>query len=83
LSTVIGIGGNIVEIINSISFIRLRSYIATRAIYKAVIYSISQKDRATTDYFLDFQIIEFSALTNTYPVIEWLVKESPVQSESE
>jgi hypothetical protein len=70
LLIVIGIGGNIIEVMNFISSIRLRSHIATRAIYEAAIYSASQKDRATTDYFLDFQMIGFPALINIYPVME-------------
>jgi hypothetical protein len=46
------------------------SHIATRAIYEAAMYSVSQIDRATIDYFLNFQIIESPALINIYPVME-------------
>jgi hypothetical protein len=70
LSTAIGISGGIAEIMNLILFIKLRNHIATRTIYEAAIYSASQKNRVTIDYFLNFQMIEFPALINIYPVIE-------------
>jgi hypothetical protein len=69
--------------VSPISSIRLRSHVVTRAIYEVAMYSVSQIDRATTDYFLDLQIIRSSAFINIYPVVKWLVNESPVQSESE
>jgi hypothetical protein len=55
---------------NSISFIKLRSHVATRVVYEAAIYSASQENRITIDYFLDFQMIESPTLINIYPVIE-------------
>jgi hypothetical protein len=64
--------------VNSTLSIKLRSHVVTRAVYEAAMYSASQENKVTIDYFLDPQMIEFSALINIYPVMEWLVKKSLV-----
>ncbi|MCI49126.1 hypothetical protein A2U01_0070369, partial [Trifolium medium] len=65
-----------------ISSIKFTSQMAWHAHSDVAMYSASQDDNATTDSFLEHQVIGAPPNKNTYPAIDFLSSASPHQFES-